>query len=339
MSRLLFRNNQVPVPSVGYPSGVVFGSGINPQQVYQYGSNNIPGGLINVPSPGNALNFSFNASSNNNSNSNSLSSGGKESSRGNLMQNVSHQYQKLQGNNVAAYFNSNEFPESVSQEKIKDTPKSLEAENVAKSFQGKSKTSTASKSQKAGSYSTGGPYGGAKRGAGVRKRKRVVPHTGGGARAVRVPEDKNFAIGLEKPIVECLRNGGRNLNSLENQKLKDATSLLQEMQCHILEPLTLYSSAELYDLMASIAETWKNSGKAAWKKRINKIKENARGRKAPRNQLDPAEIQEINSLNERIRIRENWEKKEKQKIELEKRLEKRAMQQADMDRKAKESKG
>lgn len=189
------------------------------------------------------------------------------------------------------------------------------------------------------SFANGGPYGGAKRGAGTRKRKRVVPRVDGGARAVRVPADADFAIGLDRPIVECLREGGRKLNSLEMQKLKDATSLLQEMQLHILEPLTLYTPAELYDLMASIAETWKNSGKAAWKKRINKIKENARGRKAPRNQLDPAEINEINQLNERIRIRENWEKKEKEKIDLEKRLQKRADQQNAGKKAKKESKG
>eukprot|EP00511_Aplanochytrium_stocchinoi_P004893 CAMPEP_0204836076 /NCGR_PEP_ID=MMETSP1346-20131115/24236_1 /ASSEMBLY_ACC=CAM_ASM_000771 /TAXON_ID=215587 /ORGANISM="Aplanochytrium stocchinoi, Strain GSBS06" /LENGTH=429 /DNA_ID=CAMNT_0051970543 /DNA_START=389 /DNA_END=1678 /DNA_ORIENTATION=- len=185
------------------------------------------------------------------------------------------------------------------------------------------------------SYNSGGPYGGAKRGAGTRKRKRTAPVTRGGARAVRVPADRDFAVGLDDPLCETLRPGGRALSSLEFQKLKDATSLLQEMQLHILEPLTLYTPVELYELMASIAETWKNSGKAAWKKRINKIKENARGRKAPRNQLDPAEINEINQLNERIRIRENWEKNEKEKIELRKRLEKRAQQRSGKDIKAK----
>lgn len=63
-----------------------------------------------------------------------------------------------------------------------------------------------------------------------------------------------------------------------------------------------------------MTETWKNSGKAAWKKRINKIRENSRGRKPPRNKLDEGEIEEIMQLEKQIKEREEWEQREKQKM-------------------------
>lgn len=154
---------------------------------------------------------------------------------------------------------------------------------------------------------------GLQRGAGVRRKKRARA-SGGGAKAARVPADKEFAPGLSGPLTTLLRNGGRNLNPLQMQKLVDATTALQQMQVHILEPLTLYTAAELYDLMASMTETWKNSGKAAWKKRINKIRENSRGRKPPRNKLDEGEIAEIMQLEKQIKEREEWEQREKQKM-------------------------
>mmetsp|Transcript_33594 Transcript_33594/g.41285 ORF Transcript_33594/g.41285 Transcript_33594/m.41285 type:complete len:240 (-) Transcript_33594:1610-2329(-) len=119
------------------------------------------------------------------------------------------------------------------------------------------------------------------KGAGVRRRKRAR-YVGGGAKAVKVPEDEEFPIGLENPIADILQPGERKLNTLQMQKFKDATEALQQMHIHRLEPLTLYTDCQLYDLMASIAESWKNSGKTAWKKRIHKIKENARYRKQPR---------------------------------------------------------
>lgn len=69
--------------------------------------------------------------------------------------------------------------------------------------------------------------------------------------------------------------------------------------------------------MASMTETWKNSGKAAWKKRINKIRENSRGRKPPRNRLDDGEIEEILQLERQIEERERWERLEKSKMKVE----------------------
>ena len=119
--------------------------------------------------------------------------------------------------------------------------------------------------------------------------------------------------------MDTLRRGGKELNALQMRKLKDATHLLQSMQTHKLQPLCLYTASELFEIMASIAETWKNSGKAAWKKRINKIKENARGRKPPRNKLDQQELDEIAKLQELCRKREEWERREKEKIAEEKR--------------------
>lgn len=59
--------------------------------------------------------------------------------------------------------------------------------------------------------------------------------------------------------------------------------------------------------MASIAEVWKNSGKAAWRKRINKIKRNAKFRKPPKNELDVDELSQIASLEAKIAQREAWE--------------------------------
>merc|ERR1712232_1191143 len=98
---------------------------------------------------------------------------------------------------------------------------------------------------------------------------------------------------------------------------------------HVPEPLTLYRATELYELMASIAEAWKNSGKAAWKKRINKIRENARVRKPPRNKLDPEEIKEIQMLTERIHARVEWENQEKAKIAARKKQERLKKRQND----------
>eukprot|EP00510_Aplanochytrium_minuta_P002398 CAMPEP_0184020330 /NCGR_PEP_ID=MMETSP0954-20121128/9289_1 /TAXON_ID=627963 /ORGANISM="Aplanochytrium sp, Strain PBS07" /LENGTH=272 /DNA_ID=CAMNT_0026302179 /DNA_START=283 /DNA_END=1101 /DNA_ORIENTATION=- len=156
------------------------------------------------------------------------------------------------------------------------------------------------------------------KGAGSRRRKKT-PYVGGGAKAYKLPENLEFRVGLEKPIVELLRPGDRKLNPLQMQKFKDATQALQQMHTHILEPLTLYTTTQLYDLMASVAETWKNSGKTAWKKRIHKIKENSRYRKQPRkNTLDENELEEIAELEKKIRIREEWEKKEKAKLDAEK---------------------
>mmetsp|Transcript_19010 Transcript_19010/g.31095 ORF Transcript_19010/g.31095 Transcript_19010/m.31095 type:complete len:388 (-) Transcript_19010:99-1262(-) len=151
---------------------------------------------------------------------------------------------------------------------------------------------------------------------GKRKRKRKQLCTGGIAKAYKYPENEPFGIGLEKRLIDLVAPGGAELDSLKLQKLKDATKLLQETNQHILEPLTLYKKKELYELMASIAEVWKNSGKAAWKKRINKIRENARYRKAPRNGLDEKEKDEIRELQERIRRREEWEKLEKTKLKV-----------------------
>ena len=149
-----------------------------------------------------------------------------------------------------------------------------------------------------------------------------MPSQGMRARAVMIPEDGDFSVDLGSNLVESLRKGGKQLNSLQLRKLKDATSLLQSMQTHKLQPLCLYTQSELFEVMASIAETWKNSGKAAWKKRINKIKENARGRKAPRNKLDLQELEEIKKLTKLCEEREKWERQEKEKIAEEKRLQK-----------------
>lgn len=161
------------------------------------------------------------------------------------------------------------------------------------------------------------------KGAGVRRRKRAR-YVGGGARALKVPEDEEFAIGLEKPIADMLQPGKRKLNTLQMQKFKDATEALQQMHIHRLEPLTLYTDCQLYDLMASVAESWKNSGKTAWKKRIHKIKENARYRKQPRkNTLDKDELEEIAQLEQKIKEREEWESREKAKLEYEKKMKKR----------------
>eukprot|EP00516_Mucochytrium_quahogii_P001059 CAMPEP_0203753522 /NCGR_PEP_ID=MMETSP0098-20131031/7282_1 /ASSEMBLY_ACC=CAM_ASM_000208 /TAXON_ID=96639 /ORGANISM=" , Strain NY0313808BC1" /LENGTH=342 /DNA_ID=CAMNT_0050644159 /DNA_START=481 /DNA_END=1509 /DNA_ORIENTATION=- len=136
-----------------------------------------------------------------------------------------------------------------------------------------------------------------------------------GARAVKLPADQPFRTGLDRPLVELVQDGGPALSSLHLRKLEDATNLLQSTGIHVLEPLTLYTKIELYEIMASIAEAWKNSGKAAWKKRINKIKGNARSRKPPRNVLDEKEIEEIELLERKIRERKEWEQQEKQKLE------------------------
>ena len=85
---------------------------------------------------------------------------------------------------------------------------------------------------------------------------------GDGAKAVRVPESDEFSTKLNAPLVDALRKGGKQLNSLQMRKLKDATALLQSMQTHKLQPLCLYTASELFEVMASIAETWKNSGKS-----------------------------------------------------------------------------
>jgi hypothetical protein len=92
------------------------------------------------------------------------------------------------------------------------------------------------------------------------------------------------------------------------------TRIVQLMKFHELDPLRRYQPSQLYDLMASVAEAWKNSGKAAWKKRINKIRENARGRKSPRNHLDASEKEEISTLEHKISEREAWEASEKAKM-------------------------
>ncbi|GBG34474.1 Hypothetical Protein FCC1311_106982 [Hondaea fermentalgiana] len=115
-------------------------------------------------------------------------------------------------------------------------------------------------------------------------------------------------------LVDCLQEGGSELDQLKTQKLIDATGLLQEARQHALEPLTLYTRSELFELFASIAEVWKNSGKSAWKKRINKVKENARYRKAPRNGPTEKEAQEIAELTDRIKEREAWEASVKTKM-------------------------
>jgi len=157
------------------------------------------------------------------------------------------------------------------------------------------------------------------------KRKRVETQqpestTGFRTRAMKIPADKKFAIGLPRPLFESLAAGGPELNSLKNQKLIDATYSLQDSTQHILEPLTLYNKSQLYELMASIAEAWKNSGKSALRKRINKIKENATNRKPPRNGLDEKEIEEIERLSMEIEKREEWESKERRKIQEKKKL-------------------
>lgn len=70
------------------------------------------------------------------------------------------------------------------------------------------------------------------------RRKKRARASGGGAKAARVPADKEFAPGLSGPLTSLLRDGGRKLNPLQMQKLIDATTALQQMQVHILEPLT-----------------------------------------------------------------------------------------------------
>jgi hypothetical protein len=131
------------------------------------------------------------------------------------------------------------------------------------------------------------------------------------AKAIKVPADGEFVIGLEGPMMDLLWPGGPELNALQHQKLLDATELLQSMNMHPLEPLRLYTKMQLYELMTSMAEAWKNSGKAAWKKRINKIKGNARARKNGNGQLDKKELLEIAELEARIRQRVIWEKQQK----------------------------
>mmetsp|Transcript_10163 Transcript_10163/g.18665 ORF Transcript_10163/g.18665 Transcript_10163/m.18665 type:complete len:679 (+) Transcript_10163:338-2374(+) len=146
---------------------------------------------------------------------------------------------------------------------------------------------------------------------GKRKRRRKAGLAPGmGAKAIAFPPNVPFAIGLNGPFFEFVSPGGEDLDCLKLQKLKDATALLQDSNQHVLEPLTLYTKKQLFDLMASIAEVWKNSGKAAWKKRINKIRENARYRKAPRTGLDAKEKAEIAELEAKIQKREEWEKNE-----------------------------
>jgi hypothetical protein len=134
------------------------------------------------------------------------------------------------------------------------------------------------------------------------------------AKAIKVPADGEFVIGLEGPMMDLLWPGGPELNALQHQKLLDATELLQSMNMHPLEPLRLYTKMQLYELMTSMAESWKNSGKAAWKKRINKIKGNARARKNGNGQLDKKELLEIAELEARIRQRVIWEKQQKARL-------------------------
>lgn len=64
-------------------------------------------------------------------------------------------------------------------------------------------------------------------------------------------------------------------------------------------------------------KSWKNSGKAAWKKRIHKIKENARARKSKGGALDEKDLREIAALQDLIREREDWECRETLRLKLE----------------------
>ncbi|GBG25247.1 Hypothetical Protein FCC1311_014642 [Hondaea fermentalgiana] len=145
------------------------------------------------------------------------------------------------------------------------------------------------------------------------KKRRAIP-IGAGARAVKTPLNADFPIGLAQPLIQSLVDGGEPLNALEHQKLLDTTTLLQSMGVHVLEPLTLYTKRELYEVMGSIAEVWKNSGKAAMKKKINKIRSNARKRKAPRNVLDAAEMKQIELLQKQIKDREHWEDAQRSRL-------------------------
>lgn len=146
-----------------------------------------------------------------------------------------------------------------------------------------------------------------------RTRKRYSEFDPHATRAVKLPGEQPFSKTLETDLVDCLQPGGSDLDRLKTQKLIDATGLLQEARQHALEPLTLYTRSELFELFASIAEVWKNSGKSAWKKRINKVKENARYRKAPRNGPTDKESNEIAELTARIKEREVWENNIKSK--------------------------
>lgn len=146
------------------------------------------------------------------------------------------------------------------------------------------------------------------------KKRRAIP-VGAGAKAIKLPADAEFPIGLPKSLISSLNDGGEPLNPLEYQKLLDSTTLLQSMGVHVLEPLTLYTKRELFEVMGSIAEVWKNSGKAAMKKKINKIRSNARKRKAPRNVLDDAEISQIRALEKKIKEREHWESEQRKLLQ------------------------
>ncbi len=121
-------------------------------------------------------------------------------------------------------------------------------------------------------------------------------------------------------FVERLRKNEEEepLNTLHYQKLVDATNLLQKNGSHSLAPLESYTPRELYLLMASVTEVWKNCGKAAWKKRINKIKTNVRTRKPPRNVLNESDREEIRRLEAKILQRELWEAEQKEKLVKEK---------------------
>lgn len=131
---------------------------------------------------------------------------------------------------------------------------------------------------------------------------------------LQYPADKPLAVGLEHDLVDVLKDEDaavRGLDAIKMQKLIDVSGLLQDSNQHVLEPLTLYSPKQLYELMASITEAWKNAGKSSWRKRISKLKENAKIRKAPRNKLDPAEEATIEKLKAKCKLREEWEKEHK----------------------------
>jgi len=139
---------------------------------------------------------------------------------------------------------------------------------------------------------------------------------GENARAFKFPLDKDFVVGLDKPLTEYVRRD--LLDPICTQKLIDATEILQKKNKHILEPLTLYSDKELYELMASIAESWKNCGKMYWKKKIHKIHSNAKQRQPPKNVLRPKEIATIKELEQKIRLREEWEMEAKERMLIKK---------------------